>query len=134
MSPQAANLTDAGIGIVGSLGAGLATAPIRISTIRAADPLAQGLSNAHLLSRWDVGSKALNSVDYMALGGNATSTLAKAPYIAAGMNMAGNPLTTTALQNIGKSGSLIFTGLTPRAAGPAGMISAGLNAVGGGIK
>lgn len=69
-------------------------------------------------------------MDYVALGGNATSPLAKAPYIAAGMNMAGNPLTTTAMQNIGKSGSLMFTGLTPKAAGPAGMISAGLNAAG----
>ena len=126
MSPTAANITDAGIGVVGSLGAGLTTATVRLATIRATDSLAQGLNRAQILSQWETGAVALNSVDYAALGGASTSPLFKAPYIAAGINAAGAPLTTTATQAFFTSIRLAPTGLTPKAALGAGYTGASL--------
>jgi RHS repeat-associated protein len=131
MSQRAANLTDAGISVVGSLGAGLATAPIRATTIAATDPLAQGLSRSQLLSRWETGSAALNNADFQALGGAGTSPLFKAPYVAQWVDQAGTPLTTTTLEGVGKSIQLLYTGLTPNAALGAGIIGSGIGAANG---
>ncbi len=71
MSRNTANLADAGISIVGSLGAGIATAGIKASTIAASDPLAQGLNSAQIIYRADIGAKALLTDDFLALGGKA---------------------------------------------------------------
>ncbi|HWQ92992.1 MAG TPA: RHS repeat-associated core domain-containing protein [Clostridia bacterium] len=137
MSATAANLTDAGIGIVGSLGAGLATAPIRASTIATTDPLAQGLNSGEMLRMWENGSRALNSADWAALGGQVApeAALYRAMLMENGINMSGQAyqLTTTPLQELGM-GTWLFlkgTGLTPSAAQGAGYIGAGLNAVNG---
>ena len=137
MSRTAANLTDAGIGVVGSLGAGLATAPIRVSTIAATDPLAQGLNSGEILSMWETGSRAVNAADWAALGGQVApeAALYRAMLMENGINMSGEAyqLTTTALQQIGVGTRLFLqgSGLTPAAAQGAGYIGAGLNAVSG---
>ncbi|MCS7338574.1 MAG: RHS repeat-associated core domain-containing protein [Verrucomicrobiae bacterium] len=91
VSRTAANLTDAAISIVGSFGAGTATATIRASQIAAADPLAQGLTTCQILARYERGSRALNAADYWGLGGDFTSPL----YKAAQMETGAYPLTTT---------------------------------------
>lgn len=127
MSQNAANLTDAGISIVGSLGAGFATAPLRVATLQLSDTLAtEGLTASDILSYNEMGSQALNNADFMALGGNETSTLFKAPYINDWIDTSGNPLTTQWYQQSGIN--LIGTGNTPYA----NMASGGLGAVLGG--
>ena len=124
LSQNAANLTDAGISVVGSLGAGLLTGPVQASTIAATDPLAQGLTTSQILSQWETGSAALNNADFEALGGLGTSPLFKAPFIDAWVDQAGNPLTTSDVAGFGKSLQLWYTGLTPYAAGGAGVAGA----------
>ncbi|RPI94809.1 MAG: toxin, partial [Chloroflexi bacterium] len=117
MSRTAANLTDAGISIVGSVGAGTATAAIKVSGIATTEPLAQGLSTPQILSRVESGSRALNNADYARLGGQATSAMAKAEMIKAGVDATRESyqLTTTAVQSFSKSLQLIPTGPTPLA-------------------
>jgi hypothetical protein len=130
MSQNAANLTDAGISVVGSLGAGLATAPMRAATIAATDPLAAGLSSSEILNTWETGSQALNAADWEALGGNIApeAALYRGMLIDQGINMTGDSyqLTTTSLQQLGQATWLAPTGLTPQAAafvaGPGGAI------------
>jgi hypothetical protein len=133
MSQNAANLTDAGISVVGSLGSGFLTGPIQASTIAATDPLAQGLSSSEILSQWETGSVALNGDDYWALGGSFTSPLYKAALIQDGVDLSGNAyqLTTTPLQQFGMSLWLAPTGLTPAAAQGAGLFGAGAGVING---
>ncbi|HEV2211295.1 MAG TPA: RHS repeat-associated core domain-containing protein, partial [Verrucomicrobiae bacterium] len=124
MSQNAANFTDAGISVVGSLGAGFATAPLRVATLRATDALStEGLGFSDILSYNEMGAKALNSADYAELGGDATSTLFKAPYINDWIDTTGNPLTSQWYQRSGLN--LILTGNTPRA----NMLAGGLGAL-----
>jgi RHS repeat-associated protein len=132
MSPRNANLTDAGIGLVGSVASGLLTVPVRIATIRATDPLAKGLTNWRLLRRWDTGSRSLITSDFEALGGKLTSPLDKYEYIELGINLAGKPLKTTPLQETLKSLQLLYTGPTPLAAPVSGALGGGFSAVYGG--
>ena len=112
---RAANIADAGISIVGSLGAGSATASIRAAQIAAADPLANGLSTVQIITRYETGSKALNPADWKALGELTTTPLAKAAMMEQGVDAAGQSyqLTTTLLQRLGTSVTLANTGLTP---------------------
>ena len=125
MSQNAANLTDAGISVVGSLGAGFATAPLRVATLQLTDPLAtEGLSFSDILSYNEMGSQALNGADFEALGGGETSSLFKAPYINDGIDLNGNPLTTQWYQSSGLN--LILTGNTPYANMASGVLGAGL--------
>jgi RHS repeat-associated protein len=109
VSRSGANLTDAGISVVGSFSAGAATSLIRATTIAATDPLAQGLSTSQILSQWESGSVALNNADYWGMGGDFTSPL----YKAACMNSGAYPLTTTAMEGFWQSLKLAPTGLTP---------------------
>lgn len=115
MSQTSANLTDAGISVVGSLGSGIITVATKVSTIRAVDPLAKAMSTTKILKQVDLGSKALNIDDYAKLGAESTSALRKAELIKKGISAAGEPykLTTTFLQSTGKSIQLIPTGPTP---------------------
>jgi RHS repeat-associated protein len=134
MSQSTANLTDAGIGIVGSLGAGLATAPVRLSAIAATDPLAEGLSSSEILSMWENGSQALNGADWAALGGKVApeAALYRAMLMENGINMSGEAYQlTTGLERYAIATRLAATGLTPTGAEGAGYIGAGLNAVNG---
>ena len=100
-----------------TIGSGQAIASARVAQIAEPDELAQGLSKAQILSQWETGSAALNNADFEALGGLGTSPLFKAPYIADWADTAGNALTTTWYQSIGKSAQLFFqgSGLTPQA-------------------
>lgn len=113
LSRCTANLVDAGISVVGSLGAGVATASIKVATIRASDPLAKGLSTAQILWRTEVGSQALSNSKFASLGGASTTPLAKAA------SLSGPGF------NIGKAISLAGTGPTPLANAGIGAIGAG---------
>jgi RHS repeat-associated protein len=125
MSQNTANLTDAGISIVGSLGAGTLTAGVRAAQIAANEPqLVQGMNALQVLNAYDTGAQALNEADYWALGGSFTSPLYKAALIDQGVNVSGDAyqLTTGFGQATFQSGTLIGTGLTPSAAFGAGVI------------
>jgi RHS repeat-associated protein len=126
MSRNAANLTDAGISVAGSLGAGAATPLLRASTIAATDPLAQGLSSSQILSQWESGSVALNNADFWGMGGTFTSPL----YKAALMDTGAYPLTTTGWGGFVQSLRLAPTGLTPLGYLGAGVGGGTLGAVG----
>ncbi|MBI3271937.1 MAG: RHS repeat-associated core domain-containing protein, partial [Planctomycetes bacterium] len=128
LSPTQANIADAGISIAGSLGGGLYTASVKVATVQATDKLAQGLSKGQVLCRVESGARALNDADYLALGGRATSDLAKADMIERGVDASGQAykLTTTFAEQTAKSIALAGTGVTPKgnilvgAAGAAG--------------
>ena len=80
--PQStANNLDACMGVVGSAGTGVGIGLSKVAAIRASDPLAEGLSTAHILLRTDIGSQALSYAEYLALGGAMTSPLSKAAYL-----------------------------------------------------
>jgi hypothetical protein len=133
MSKNAANLTDAGISVVGSLGAGIGTAGVRAAQIAATDPLAQGMSTWKILTQWEKGSVALTTEDFSALGGLETSPLAKAQMMAAGVNAAGETFSTSTnfLQEIAIGTKLIGTGLTPIGYLGSGVLGAGAAAAAG---
>lgn len=126
MSANTANTVDAGISVVGSMGAGSLSASTRIAQIRAADPLAASMSNWQLLRAYDQGSRALTNADYIALGGASTTPLAKAQMMAQGVNAAGEPyvVATNLAQQTATSVRLAGTGLTPSAQATAGAIGA----------
>jgi len=115
LSQNAANLTDAGISIVGSMGAGISTTTIKMTAIMATDPLADGMSATRVAWNYDEGSAALNQADWEALGANNTTPLAKYGMMQTGVDAAGNPyqLTTTWGERIEQSINLWNTGLTP---------------------
>ena len=75
------------------------------------------MSQSEILSQWEIGSAALNTADYEALGGSGTSALFKAPYIQGWVDTAGNPLTSTLGQQLWSGTRLFFqgSGLTPNA-------------------
>ncbi len=146
MSPTAANLTDAGISIVGSFGAGYATASIRASQIVAADPTrTAGLTTMEVLDKWEDGSQALWRKDWVALGGEASpqsTVLQRAEMMEQGLDMAGNAYqvesglgagivqgTKLALGVYGSEGM----GLTPLAYYWSGVFGAGLGGIGNGL-
>ena len=114
-SPMAAELTDAGMSFAAG-GAGIGQGVFSLAT-HSADPLAQGLNAFQLMARVDQGSRALNSFDYLMLGGETSTALAKADMMANGVNAAGAPyqLTTTFGERMATSFSLADTGLTPSA-------------------
>lgn len=117
MSPQAANLVDAGIGLVAG-GAGLISGASKTATIvRAAE--GTGMTVRQALRAWDVGSQALNNADYLALGGQLTNPLQKAKMIEEGFE-----LTTTFGERTLKSMQLWNTGLTAEGDLFAGFLSA----------
>lgn len=122
-SQTCANIIDAGISIVGSLGAGIGSAAAKTAQIvKSADAAGMGATEA--LSAWENGSKALSNPAWEALGGESTSAIAKNAQInrAIAAVKAG---TATAEQiqiassasklNIIKSIMLSPTGLTPLA-------------------
>jgi hypothetical protein len=125
LSRNAANLTDAAIGVVGSVGTGVATAVIIVSTVRATEAGAKGLSFSKVREIIDEGARALNNADYTALGGISTSNFLKGGLIRAGVDAAGRryQLTTTVLQRAGKA---IYLALTTG-------FTAGGNAFGGAV-
>lgn len=74
MSPRGANLTDAGISVVGSLGAGFATTGIRVTELSATS-ISSEVANASLLTEiayYEVGqlSQSGNAYGYYSLWGN----------------------------------------------------------------
>jgi hypothetical protein len=77
VSRNVANGIDAGISIVGSMGAGAATAGIKVSTIAATDSAAANLNSWQILWRNDIGSKALRYAEFKELGGHTTTSIAK---------------------------------------------------------
>ena len=140
ISRTSANLTDGLISIVGSFGAGTATASIRAAQIAAADPLAKGLASSQILTRYETGSQALNSVDFVALGGKATpatTPLARAAMIGQGVNAANQPyqLTTTFGQATWQSGRLALglEGTSGMGLTPLGYFGAGVGGSVGGL-
>jgi hypothetical protein len=111
MSQNAANLTDAGITIVGSSVAGGLAA--YSSFVNAASVSAsEGLSAAQILTRADGGARALNMTDFGALEGQGTSDLAKMAMIESGVNTSGASyqLTTTFSQRLSSAWDLWNTG------------------------
>jgi len=129
MSRTAANLTDAGISVVGSLGAGMATVGVRATQIAAAEPtLAQGMTTWQMLRTYEKGARALNTADYWALGGDLTSPLYKGLLLEQGVNISGDAyrLTTSGMERFVQSLKLAPTGLTPLGyglvAGPGGAV------------
>jgi hypothetical protein len=108
LSKSAANLTDAGIGVVGSLGAGVATGLTKAAAVGATEEAA-GMTTAQILNATDKGSKALSKAAYDAVGGNSGATaLQKAAAIDSG-KIAG-----TGGINLPKAVSLAGTGLTAK--------------------
>lgn len=126
-SPLAADLTDAGLSFA-SGGFSLYQGS-RSLAVHAADPLADGMSSFQILNRVDVGSQALNNADFLALGGESVSALARSSMIAQGVDAAGDAftLTTTLSERAVMGVRLLDTGLTP--SGDFAMGS--LNALGG---
>jgi hypothetical protein len=116
MSKTAANLTDMGISIVGSLGSSLYTTQLKLLAVVAADEaMAEGLGPLRLIRRYDIGSQALKHSEYLRLGGETTTALEKAMLIEHGIDAAGNPLrlTTNIAQRLWWAAKLIGTGPTP---------------------
>lgn len=89
---KASGYVDAGLGVALSMGGGLAAASIKVAAIRAADPLAKGLSGVSVALRADAGARALVNEEFKAFGGKATTDLAKAK-----MTDEGAKVTTTFL-------------------------------------
>jgi RHS repeat-associated protein len=83
MSQTAANLTDAGIGVVGSAGAGAFSGLTKLSELSTL-PEAQGLSNWQIINYADKGSAQLPTELWEELGGANTSTLYKGLQLAQG--------------------------------------------------
>ncbi len=123
MSPNTANLTDAGISVVGSLGAGFATAGFKLSGASA-----QGLSSGQLYNQLETGSQALLDADFQALGGQSTTALEKFQMMQDGVNAANEPyqISTTYWQSVGKAftPTLLSTGPSAGGAIGAGIIGA----------
>ena len=118
MSKNAANLTDTGIGIAGSLGAGTVTGLSKVAAIAATDEAAAGMTTLQILRGTEKGAKALPDEVFKALGAEATTPLAKAAAIESGA-VAG-----TEGLNLVKAVGLAGTGLTPAADIGAGAIGA----------
>ena len=118
LSKDTANIVDAGISIVGSLGAGMFTAASKVAAA-AATPEAAGMSTAQVLSAIDKGSKALPTAKYLELGGETTSALSKAAQMSSGAVKGTDGI------HILKAVTLTGTGLTPSADIAAGVIGAG---------
>jgi hypothetical protein len=123
----AANITDAGISIAGSLGGGLVNAASKVAAV-AATPEAAGLTTVQILTKIEQGSKALPTATFEALGGTATSAITKADMIASG-TVAG-----TEGLNIGTAVTLAPTGLTPLADVGAGALSATATGAGAAVE
>jgi hypothetical protein len=124
MSQNAANLTDAGISVVGSFGAGTATVGLRVTQIAVdSGGLAQGMNAWQILTTYDRGAKALNTVDYWTLGGDFTCPLYKGLLMEQGVDLSGQAyqLTTTGWEGFGQSLLLAPTGLTPLGYGFSGL-------------
>lgn len=121
MSRNGANITDAGISVVGSVGTGVFNAATKVAAI-AATPEAAGMSTWQILRAVDSGSKALPGQVYGQLGGQATSAIEKATMMAQGT------IQGTSGINLLQATRLAPTGLTPLAdlgAGASGAILTG---------
>jgi hypothetical protein len=71
-----ADRVDAGISIVGSLGASFYTTAVKLAAARAADPiLSEGMGNIELLRRIEVGSQAMPTKEFEALESIAPTAL-----------------------------------------------------------
>jgi hypothetical protein len=108
----------------------MVSALAKASTIQATDTAAAGMSTYEMLTTANTGAQALNTADYLALGGDATSDLVKGLLIDGGLDVGGSAyqLTTTPLQQLGTSLSLAGTGLTGLADAGAGVGSGILSA------
>jgi hypothetical protein len=126
-SQRAANFTDAGLSVVGSIVGGTVAAHMRAGQILATDPLAQGLTTTQLLDKWEKGSRALNMDDFNALGSFSTTALEKAVMLERGVDAAGNAyaLTTGAFERFMMSIRLATTGPAPLAGQGAGRLGTG---------
>ena len=107
VSRRNANLIDAGLGLA-SGGAGIFNGVAKTAQIVKL-PEAAGMTTVQALQAWDKGSRALNTADFLALGGTATNALQKAAA------MEKIVLTTTPIESFVKSLQLWNTGLTPLA-------------------
>jgi RHS repeat-associated protein len=118
MSRQAANITDATISIIGSLGGSSANAYLRISAKMAEDSAAKGLRLFQALKIHDEGSRALKYSEFLAIDKIAKSPFEKYKIIQAGVD-------TNIVERIGIGFfKLTLKGLTPRAELVPGMVGA----------
>jgi len=118
LSKTTSNTFDAGIGIVGSGGAGLVSGYTKLATLSRL-PEASGMSYGNLLYYSELGSNYYPTVIYKSLGAESTSSIAKGLMIEQGLVDVSGAGGTIA--NAFKAISLLKTGLTP-----AGDIGAGL--------
>ena len=81
----------------------------QLKAILAGVALVIGMTTYQALSKWDIGSQALNNADYLGLGGNLTNPLQKAAAIENGFQ-----ITTTRVEALIHSLKLAGTGLTLR--------------------
>ncbi|MCX6911145.1 MAG: RHS repeat-associated core domain-containing protein, partial [Verrucomicrobia bacterium] len=86
LSKNTANAIDTGIGVVGSLGAGVASGLAKVAAIRAAEAAASEMTTVQILKMANEGGKALPNAIYKQLGGKMTTAtdLEKAAMMAKG--------------------------------------------------
>jgi RHS repeat-associated protein len=137
MTKGAANITDSGMSVIGSIGAGTALGITKTILVKNTESLAQGMSLNSVANTIEKGSVALNSTDYTLLGGFSGSTaFQRGIMLANGVDAYGQQFakTTSFLQSTGKSFQLAAdfrnggAGLTPLgdiASGFAGSIMGG---------
>lgn len=102
------------------MGGGLATASIKVAAIRAADPLAKGLSGVSVALRADAGARALVNEEFKAFGCKATTDLARAK-----MMDEGAKVTTTFLERMKTACSWDLVKTAPTAAGEVALAGMG---------
>jgi hypothetical protein len=112
MSQRNANIADAGIGFVGSFGAGAANFGVKLAVVRATVPEVRGLGVMRTESLWESGARALPTKVYESLGGVSTHSVQKGLMIEQGVVSSAEMGGT--LSNLGIASKLVFTGLTPR--------------------
>ena len=131
MSPRAANLTDAGISVVGSLGAGLATTGVRVVTLSAtAAPEVAGASLLTKIKYYEAGQTSFPGSVFNATYANIPNTLDRGAQILADYG---------SLLGVAKAGSTTFGlaentlrfGPTPLASGALGSALGGAGTASG---
>jgi hypothetical protein len=126
VSRNTANLIDAGIGVVGSAGTGIATATSKIAAASVTVPEIAGMSKIRTMNLWESGSRALPTTVYNALGGSTTHAVQKGLMIEQGFVTSAQM--GNVFSNLGTAVSLAKTGLTPWgnvASGAAGSVMIG---------
>ena len=123
MDQNTANKVDSTISLVGSVGAGVTTAGVKITMLKMLDESTQGLSFVDIAVQHELGSKAFIDDEFYALGGHSTTPIQKYNTIKEGYEVI-----TTYWQSVKKAYTLnmLKTGPTPGA-------NVGLGGLGGGV-